>query len=68
MEYTDKTMQEFIAQMNKIEMDETGARIVAMIAANSEETLHDLVVWLKESKETDFNTIVRKAVEIKRKE
>ena len=45
MEYTDKTMQEFIAQMNKIEMDETGARIVAMIAANSEETLHDLVVW-----------------------
>ena|GEM_PF-1744541 len=64
----EQLLDEFITVMNKIEMDTTGQSIIWMIVHQKESRIQNLINWLKESKETDFNTIVRKAVEIKRKD
>ena len=64
----EQLLDEFITAMNKIEMDTTGQSIIWMIVHQKESRIQNLINWLKESKETDFNTIVRKAVEIKRKD
>ena len=60
----DKLLDEFITAMNEIEMDTTGQTIIYLIVHQKESHIQSLINWLEESKETDFNTIVRKAVEI----
>ena len=60
----EQLLDEFITAMNEIEMDTTGQSIIWMIVRQKESHVLSLINWLEESKETDFNTIVRKAVEI----
>ena len=60
----EQLLDEFITAMNEIEMDTTGQSIIWMIVRQKESHILNLINWLEESKETDFNTIVRKAVEI----
>lgn len=60
----NQLIDKFIEVMDKIGMDSTGTRIIYMIVRQKESHILSLINWLEESKETDFNKIVRKAVEI----
>ncbi len=60
----ENLIDKYTEVMNRIGMDLPGRRIIIMIVHQKESHIQSLINWLEESKETDFNKIVRKAVEI----